>query len=132
MARKPHDNDPELKALADRRKAMIAQRKTRLGEVLQLSGADGVLDFDQIAGLVRDSLERLAKDPGLAEVWRRKGQEYFRQGRAGARGDTGRTDAHDANSTHGKSRSAATVRPPAPAHGAAAGAPGQLPLDPQG
>ena len=83
MPRTPHDNSAEMKATEDRRKILVAQRKTRLGELLQSAGADGPLDFEQIAGLVRDGLERLERDPGLAEVWRRKGQEHFRRGRAG-------------------------------------------------
>jgi len=65
MPRTPHDNSAEMKATAERRKALVAQRKTRLGELLQSTGADGILDFDQIAGLIRDGLERLDHNPGL-------------------------------------------------------------------
>ncbi len=130
MPRTPHDNSAEMKATEDRRKALVAQRKTRLGELLQSAGADGPLDFDQIAGLVRDGLERLQRDPGLAEVWRRKGQEHFRRGRAGLRRPAGPGNLHDAGRTNGTG-GGTTDRPPAPARGAAPPAAGQLPLDPK-
>lgn len=57
MPRTPHDNSAEMRATAERSKALVAQRKTRLGELLQSTGADGALDFDQIAGLTRLLIE---------------------------------------------------------------------------
>lgn len=131
MPRTPHDNTAEMKAAAERRKALVAQRKTRLGELLQSAGADGPLDFDQIAGLIRDGLERLERDPGLKEVWRRKGQEHFRRGRTGVRSPAGPGSLHDAGCTDGAGDSAPADRAPAPARRAPPPAAGQLPLDPE-
>ena len=131
MPRIPHDNRPAQQATEDRRKALVAQRKTRLGELLQSAGADGPLDFEQIAGLIRDGLERLERDPSLAEVWRRKGQEHFRRGRAGLRRPAGPGSLHDAGGTDGTGGGTTTDRPPAPARRAASPAAGQLPLDPE-
>jgi len=132
MARKPHDNDREIKALADRRKELAAQRKTRLGEVLQRTGADGALDFDQIAGLVRDALERLARDPGLGEGWRSKGQEFFRRGRGGIPGGAAPGALHDAGSANGTGDAAGKDRAPARPRSPAPPPAAELPLDPQG
>jgi len=131
MPRTPHDNSAEMKATAERRKALVAQRKTRLGELLQSTGADGALDFDQIAGLLRDGLERLDHTPGLGEVWRQKGQEHFRRGRTGLRRPAGPGSLHDAGGTNGTGGNPGPDRPPAPARGAAPPAARQLPLDPK-
>jgi len=131
MPRTPHDNSAEMKATAERRKALVAQRKTRLGELLQSTGADGTLDFDQIAGLLRDGLERLDHNPGLAEVWRHKGQEHFRRGRAGLRRPAGPGRLHDAGGTDGTGSDPAPDRAPDPARGAAPPPARQLPLDPE-
>jgi len=131
MPRTPHDNSAEMKATAERRKALVAQRKTRLGELLQSTGADGVLDFDQIAGLLRDGLERLAHNPDLKEVWRQKGQEHFRRGRNGLRRPAGPGSLHDPGRTNGTGGNPGPDRAPAPARGAAPPPHGQLPFDPK-
>jgi len=70
MPRIPHDNSAEMKATADRRKALVAQRKTRLGELLQSTGADGILDFDQIAGLIRDGLGLVVTSVPKVPIWK--------------------------------------------------------------
>lgn len=131
MPRIPHDNRAAMKATTERRKILIDQRKTRLGELLLSSGADNALDFDQIAGLLRDGLEQLEGNPKLGEVWRQKGQEHFRRGRASLRRPAGPGGLHDPGGTDGTGNSTPADRTFAPARGAAPSADGQLPLDPK-
>lgn len=131
MPRIPHDNRAAMAAANQRRKALIDQRKTRLGELLLSSGADDALDFDQIAGLLRDGLEQLDRNPSLGEVWRQKGQEHFRRGRASLRRPAGPGGLHDTGRANGAGNSAPADRTPAPARNAAPPLDGQLPLDPK-
>lgn len=132
MARKPHDNQDQLKAIAERRKALLLQRKIRLGEILQLAGADGLFDFDQIAGLLRDAIQRHAATPNLGEVWRQEGQALFRQTRMGRRDHTPSSGAHHPGGAANQGRGATPDRAPTAARDPAPLAARQLPLDPPG
>lgn len=76
--RKPRDFKSELKALADKAKALKDRRVRQLGELVMATGAD-TLDADLMAGALLDAVAM--KDAATKEGWRTKGAAFF-QGRA--------------------------------------------------
>lgn len=73
--RKPRDYDSELKALADKAKAIKERRTRQLGELVAATGADA-LDADLLAGALLDAVAN--KDATTREGWRKAGAAFFR------------------------------------------------------
>ncbi|MDF0489007.1 conjugal transfer protein TraD [Sphingomonas sp. H39-1-10] len=76
--RKPKDFDLELKALADKAKAIKERRVRQLGELVAATGADA-LDADLLAGALLHAAA--SKDAATKEGWRKAGAVFF-QGKA--------------------------------------------------
>ena len=74
--RKPRDFDSELKALADKAKALKERRVRQLGELVMATGADA-LDVDLLAGALIDAAGM--KDAATREGWRRRGAAFFQR-----------------------------------------------------
>jgi type II secretory pathway component PulK len=74
--RKPRDYDSELKALADKAKAIKERRVRQLGELVAATGADA-LDADLLAGALLDAVA--SKDAATREGWRKAGAAFFRE-----------------------------------------------------
>jgi len=74
--RKPRDFDSELKALADKAKAIKERRVRQLGELVAATGADA-LDADSLAGALLDAAAM--KDAATKEGWRKAGMAFFRE-----------------------------------------------------
>jgi hypothetical protein len=75
--RKPRDIDAELKALSDKAKGLKARRITQLGELVTVTGADG-LDLETLTGALLAAAES-AKDSETKEAWRQKGAAFFQR-----------------------------------------------------
>ncbi len=73
--RKPRDFDSELKALADKAKALKERRVRQLGELVAATGADA-LDADLLAGALLHVVAM--KDAATREGWRKAGAAFFR------------------------------------------------------
>ncbi|BAV65668.1 conjugal transfer protein TraD [Sphingobium cloacae] len=73
--RKLRDFDSELKALADKAKAIKERRVRQLGELVAATGAD-TLDADLLAGALLDAIA--SKDATTREGWRKAGAAFFR------------------------------------------------------
>jgi len=73
--RKPRDFDVELKALADKAKALKERRVRQLGELVAATGADA-LDADLLAGALLDAVT--STDAATREGWRKAGAAFFR------------------------------------------------------
>ncbi len=73
--RKPRDYDSELKALANKAKAIKERRVRQLGELVAATGADA-LDADLLAGVLLDAVAN--KDAATREGWRKAGAAFFR------------------------------------------------------
>ncbi len=73
--RKPRDFDSELKALADKAKALKERRVRQLGELVVACQADA-LDADLLAGALLDAVA--SKDTATREGWRKAGAAFFR------------------------------------------------------
>ena len=73
--RKPRDFDSELKALADKAKAIKERRTRQLGELVIATGADA-LDAELLAGALLDAVA--SKDAAKREGWRKAGAAFFR------------------------------------------------------
>lgn len=74
--RKPGDFDSELKALADKAKALKARRVRQLGELVAATGADA-LDVDMLAGVLLHAT--MTKDQTAKEAWRKAGAAFFQR-----------------------------------------------------
>ncbi|MBG6119459.1 MULTISPECIES: conjugal transfer protein TraD [unclassified Sphingobium] len=72
--RKPRDFDSELKALADKAKALKERRVRQLGELVTATGADA-LDADMLAGALLHAAT--IKDSATKEGWRKAGAAFF-------------------------------------------------------
>lgn len=73
--RKPREYDSELKALADKAKAIKERRTRQLGELVAATGADA-LDADLFAGALLHAVAM--KDAATREEWRKAGAAFFR------------------------------------------------------
>ena len=73
--RKPRDFDSELKALADKAKALKERRVRQLGELVVAVGAD-TLDSDVLAGAMLHAIA--TKDAATREALRAAGAAFFR------------------------------------------------------
>ena len=93
--RKPRDIDSELKALADKARALKERRVRQLGELVIATGGDA-LEPDVLAGALLDAAT--SSDNAAKEGWRARGAAFF-QGKAGnqgrARGKPDRNRAGD-------------------------------------
>ena len=74
--RKPRDFDSELKALADKAKAIKERRTRQLGELVIATGADA-FDAELLAGALLDAVA--TKDAAIREGWRKAGVGFFRE-----------------------------------------------------
>ncbi|QHD65927.1 conjugal transfer protein TraD [Sphingobium yanoikuyae] len=72
--RKPRDFDSELKALADKAKALKERRVRQLGELVTACEAD-TLDADILAGALLHATT--VKDATTKEGWRQAGAAFF-------------------------------------------------------
>ena len=72
--RKPRDFDSELKALADKAKALKERRVRQLGELVTATGADA-LDADILAGVLLHAAA--VQDATTKEGWRKAGAGFF-------------------------------------------------------
>lgn len=72
--RKPKDFDTELKALADKAKAIKERRVRQLGELVAATGADA-LDADLLAGALLHAAAM--EDAATKEGWRKAGAAFF-------------------------------------------------------
>jgi hypothetical protein len=79
MARKPRDYDAELQALMERAKKVKTQKTTRLGELVQVIGADS-LPIEALAGVRLTALEDSKGRPATVARWTERGQAFFQQG----------------------------------------------------
>lgn len=82
--RKPRDIDSELKALADKARALKERRLRQLGELVIATGGDA-LEPDVLAGALLDAASK--SDIETKEGWRACGAEFF-QGKPGNQGRT--------------------------------------------
>jgi hypothetical protein len=71
--RKPRDFDSELKALADKAKALKERRVRQLGELVTATGADA-LDADILAGAL---LHAATVKDAATKDWRKAGAAFF-------------------------------------------------------
>src|SRR5215210_817328 len=78
--RKPRDIDAELKALQDKQRSLKLKRINQFGELVTATGGDA-LDLETLAGALLDAVERAKTNPNAKEVWRRRGQSFFRRER---------------------------------------------------
>lgn len=74
--RKARDYDTELKALADKARALKARKVEQLGALVVATGADA-LDLEVIAGLLRHGVME-AKVNSVKESWRADGAMFLR------------------------------------------------------
>ena len=72
--RKPRDFDSELKALADKAKALKERRVRQLGELVAATGAD-TLDADVLVGALLHAVT--VKESATKEAWRKAGAAFF-------------------------------------------------------
>jgi hypothetical protein len=80
--RKPRDYDAELKALADKAKALRERKVTQLGELVIATKAD-TLDVEVLAGALLAAVGD--KDNAAREAWRKAGAAFFSGGRSARR-----------------------------------------------
>ncbi|WP_454887398.1 conjugal transfer protein TraD [Sphingomonas oryzagri] len=73
--RKPRDYDSDLRALAEKAKAIKERRVRQLGDLVAATGADA-LDADLLAGVLLDAVA--TKDAATREGWRVAGASFFR------------------------------------------------------
>jgi len=102
MARKPRDYDSELAALMERAKKLKGQKTTRLGELVQVTGADA-LPVEALAGALLAAVEQSKKQPDAVKRWAERGEAFFRDGskRAGGKGKAGPSEAADGAAPNG-------------------------------
>lgn len=74
--RKPRDFDSELRALADKAKALKEKRVRQLGELVAATGTDA-LDADLLAGALLGAIA--TKDANIKEGWRKAGMAFFQR-----------------------------------------------------
>jgi hypothetical protein len=79
MARKPRDFDGELQALMEKAKKVKSEKTTRLGELVQVIGADA-LPIEALAGALLAALEQSKKQPEAVARWTERGQAFFQPG----------------------------------------------------
>jgi len=79
MAIKPRDFDAELLALMEKAKKVKSQKTTRLGELIQVIGADS-LPIEALAGILLAALEQAKEKPEAVTRWTERGQAFFQQG----------------------------------------------------
>jgi hypothetical protein len=99
MMRKPIDFDSELKALADKTRALKERRVRQLGELVTGTGADQ-LDTNVLAGALLSAAS--TKDSAAKEEWRKAGESFFRG--SGASRRRPRTKPQGASSGDGQAQ----------------------------
>lgn len=82
--RKPREIDSELKALADKARALKERRVRQLGELVIATDGDA-LEPDVLAGALLDAAT--SNDQAAKEGWRARGTAFF-QGKASNQGRT--------------------------------------------
>lgn len=92
MARKPRDYDAELQALMAKAKKLKGEKTTRLGELVQVTGADA-LSPEALAGALLAAVEQ-SRQPEVVGRWAERGEAFFRAG--GKRTGTGKAGSGDA------------------------------------
>jgi len=102
MAIKSRDFDAELLALMEKAKKVKGQKTTRLGELVQVVGADS-LPIEALAGVLLAALDQAKEKPEAVTRWTERGQAFFQQG-----GKRGKKPAagESASGTPGNSSSA--------------------------
>ena len=79
MARRPRDYDAELQALMEQARKVKSQKTTKLGELVQITGADA-LPFEALAGALLAAVEQAKKQPEAVARWTERGHAFFRAG----------------------------------------------------
>src|ERR1700761_2128929 len=79
--RKPRDYDTELKAINDKAKTLRESKLLRLGELVTATEADK-LDIEILAGALVMAVA--SKDEQQLTVWKKAGEEMFRNGKRSA------------------------------------------------
>jgi hypothetical protein len=74
--RKVRDYDAELKALNERARGLKAKKVQQLGELVAVTGADG-LDVETLAGALLAAIA--STDEAQKEVWQKNGAAFFQQ-----------------------------------------------------
>jgi hypothetical protein len=74
MMRKPRDFDAELRALEGKARALKSRKVQQLGELVIITGADG-LSINELAGALIVLVE--TKDAGKREGWAKRGSAFF-------------------------------------------------------
>lgn len=96
MARKPRDFDAELQALTERTKKLKGQKTVQLGELVQITGADG-LPVEALAGVLLAAVEQAKERPEAVARWTERGHTFFQQGgKRGRKSDDGAGAANGA------------------------------------
>ena len=80
MARKPRNYDAELQAIMDRKKKVMGEKTTHLGELVQVTGADA-MSVEALAGVLLAAVEQAKKQPEAIARWTERGQAFFQGGR---------------------------------------------------
>jgi DNA-binding protein H-NS len=102
LMRKPRDYDSELKALAEKAKALKAKKVLQLGELAIATGADS-FDPEVLTGALLALVEN--KEDSKKESWRKRGQAFFRSERHGTAQSTASNSQGDqASEGHAASR----------------------------
>jgi hypothetical protein len=100
--RKPKDFDAQLKALADKARALKDNKLHRLGELVVATGADAI-DMETLAG----GLLAMTTTTDLKQTaaWKKAGEEMFRKGvrPANAGASANRESAQTGNSSRSPS-----------------------------
>ena len=77
MTRKDLDIGADLNALKARAGKMKTAQKLRLGDLVLETGAEKVLDADELRDLLRWSIAQLKANPQAREEWRRVAETGF-------------------------------------------------------
>ncbi len=104
--RKPRDFDAALKTLTEKTKALKESKRRQLGELIVAIGAD-MLDVETLAGGLLAMAQ--ATDAAQKQLWRKHGEEFFRNTKAAENGDAGQQEiTSSGDSLFASSRSGAS------------------------
>lgn len=95
--RKVRDYDAELKALTNRARGLKAKKIQQLGELVAVTGADG-LDVETLAGALLAAIA--STDNAQKEAWHKSGAAFFqRRARKNGKRAGGDTEGSTSDST---------------------------------
>jgi hypothetical protein len=97
VMRKPRDFDAALKTLTDKAKSLQQTKRRQLGELIVATGADA-LDIEALAGGLLAMMQNT--DAAQQQLWRKLGEEFFRNTKAAESGDPGHHESTQQNNAH--------------------------------